>query len=171
MDTETHFEHEMNKCLEEINKIQTKAKELQQQKIEQDAIKRTKVGEIGPNMDLMKDWLDKYNDAEEYSKIVNEIPRTNISHANDCKCNCGSPPDFSGAAQMKRIDSSWSCKGETCTMVKNDKLQLRKSFSYTKHHHTGNSFPTEFMKEFIEATYNLFTIQQKRIEDLESLDN
>ena len=32
---ETHLEHEMKSCLEEMEKLQTKAKELQQKKIEQ----------------------------------------------------------------------------------------------------------------------------------------
>ena len=30
-------------------------------------------------------------------------------------------------------------------------------------------YPSEFMKDFIEATYNLFQIQQKRIEELEDI--
>ena len=30
-------------------------------------------------------------------------------------------------------------------------------------------YPYEFMKDFIEATYNLFQIQQKRIEELEDI--
>ena len=29
--------------------------------------------------------------------------------------------------------------------------------------------PSEFMKQYVEATYNLFQIQQKRIDDLEQI--
>lgn len=29
--------------------------------------------------------------------------------------------------------------------------------------------PSEFMKQYVEATYNLFQIQQKRIDDLEKM--
>ena len=78
---ETHLEHEMKNCLEEMEKLQTKAKELQQKKIELETIQQSKISETSPNMNIMKEWLDDYNEAEEYSNIVNATKKSN------CKSN------------------------------------------------------------------------------------
>ena len=66
---ETHLEHEMNRCLEEMEKLQAKAKELQQKKIEQETIQQSKISETSPNMNIMKEWLDELHRREtEFSK-------------------------------------------------------------------------------------------------------
>jgi hypothetical protein len=153
---ETHLEHEMKKCLEEMENLQTKAKELQQQKIEQDTIRQSKKSETGPNMSLMKEWLDIYNDGEEYSKIVKNTP-DNTDHR--YRCNCDTRRGGQGA----------TCKVEACKGIEHNKLELRKGFE--TNHCDRKNVPSEFMKDFIEATYNLFQIQQKRIEELEDKIN
>ena len=76
---ETHLEHEMKSCLEEMEKLQTKAKELQQKKIELETIQQSKISETSPNMNIMKEWLDDYNEAEEYSNIVKDT-KNNTCH-------------------------------------------------------------------------------------------
>ena len=51
-------------------------------------------------------------------------------------------------------------------------FELRSRMVYGDNINISNdakSYPSEFMKDFIEATYNLFQIQQKRIEELEDI--
>lgn len=40
---------------------------------------------------------------------------------------------------------------------------------YSNNNKLRSDEPSEFMKQYVEATYNLFQIQQKRIDDLEKM--
>tara|TARA_A100001015_G_scaffold91812_1_gene102177 strand:- start:1583 stop:1807 length:225 start_codon:yes stop_codon:yes gene_type:complete len=40
---------------------------------------------------------------------------------------------------------------------------------YSNNNKVRSDDPSEFMKQYVEATYNLFQIQQKRIDDLEKM--
>ena len=154
---ETHLEHEMKSCLEEMERLQTKAKELQQKKTELETIQQSKISETSPNMDIMKEWLDDYNEVEEYSKIVKDTKN------NTCQCGSGY--------------SNPNCK--TCKFIsKREKVKSKKFININETNSCGfggnrtektipHNYPSEFMKDFIEATYNLFQIQQKRIQELE----
>tara|TARA_Y100000768_G_scaffold365860_1_gene327499 strand:- start:3081 stop:3584 length:504 start_codon:yes stop_codon:yes gene_type:complete len=153
---ETHLEHEMKSCLEEMEKLQTKAKELQQKKIEQETIQQSKISETSPNMNIMKEWLDDYNEAEEYSKIVNATKN------NTCQCKCNGRH---GYYTVNGNCYSTSCRSKE--KLKREKVQSKKFINIISNEST--SYPSEFMKDFIEATYNLFQIQQKRIEELEDI--
>ena len=167
---ETHLEHEMKSCLEEMEKLQTKAKELQQKKIELETIQQSKISEISPNMNIMKEWLDDYNEAEEYSKIVNDTKN------NTCQCKCN---ERHGYYMVNGNCNSTSCRSKADS--KREKVKSKKFINiydpsdykpgeHPKHSKIiPNNYPSEFMKDFIEATYNLFQIQQKRIEELEDI--
>ena len=176
---ETHLEHEMKSCLEEMEKLQTKAKELQQKKIELETIQQSKISETSPNMNIMKEWLDDYNEAEEY-EIYSKI-NVNVKHHPEDRCKCrwnisagryidpyikskSDPcitPCNSKACRSK--EDSIRIKMNSNTFIKNKVVLKRNSLE------SNCQYPSEFMKDFIEATYNLFQIQQKRIEELEDI--
>ena len=166
---ETHLEHEMKSCLEEMEKLQTKAKELQQKKIEQETIQQSKISEISPNMNIMKEWLDDYNEAEEYSNIVNATKK------NTCQCQ----HDHQGWYDRGNCCNSTACRSKADSKRKKVKsknfININEPSDYKLGEHPKhskiipNNYPSEFMKDFIEATYNLFQIQQKRIEELEDI--
>ena len=151
---ETHLEHEMKNCLEEMERLQTKAKELQQKKIEHETIQQSKISETSPNMNIMKEWLDDYNEAEEYSKVKD-------TKKNTCQCKFNTRHGYF-------IDSN--CYSTSCRSIEQLKREKMKSKIFVKNPGWRHyEYPSEFMKDFIEATYNLFQIQQKRIEELEDI--
>ena len=152
---ETHLEHEMKRCLEEMERLQTKAKELQQKKIEQETIQQSKISETSPNMNIMKEWLDDYNEAEEYSQIVKDTKK------NNCQCKCNERHGY--------FTINGNCNSTSCRSKEQLKRKKMTSKIFVKNLRSGYEYPSEFMKDFIEATYNLFQIQQKRIEELESI--
>ena len=53
----SHLEMEMNSCLTEMERLQSKMMELQQTKKQQDAEEEEKTKEIEPNMAVMEKWL------------------------------------------------------------------------------------------------------------------
>jgi hypothetical protein len=180
---ETHLEQEMKNCLEEMEKLQTKAKELQQKKIEQETIQQRKISEISPNMNIMKEWLDDYNEAEEFTKINGGFINKYDKWDKDCQCK----KDISSQRYIDPyiepdINSSSRtvfrpCNSKACRS-KNDSIMINmnsNTFIKNKVDYSVNldmfrqacNYPSEFMKDFIEATYNLFQLQQKRIEELE----
>ena len=179
---ETHLEHEMKSCLEEMEKLQTKAKELQQKKIEQETIQQSKISETSPNMNIMKEWLDDYNESEEY-EIYSKINKVNVNsycHPEDrCKCRWNSSAGRYIDPYIKsELDTRITpCNSKACRS-KEDSIRIKmNSNTFIKNKVVLNAgslssncqYPSEFMKDFIEATYNLFQIQQKRIEELEGI--
>ena len=155
---ETHLEHEMKSCLEEMERLQTKAKELQQKKIELETTQQSKISETSPNMNIMKEWLDDYNEAEEYSNILNATKN------NTCQCRIQSRISEHITAYASNCNST-SCRSKA--LLKRQKVQSK---IFVKNpEQSYHQYPSEFMKDFIEATYNLFQIQQKRIEELEDI--
>ena len=162
-----------------MEKLQTKSKELQQKKIELETIQQSKISETSPNMNIMKEWLDDYNEAEEY-EIYSKINK-NVKHHTyeNCKCrwnrdaglyidpyikselNTRITPCNSKACRSK--EDSIRIKMNSNTFIKNKVVLKPDSLA------SNCQYPSEFMKDFIEATYNLFQIQQKRIEELEDI--
>ena len=53
----SHLEMEMNSCLTEMERLQSKMMELQQTKKQQDAEEEEKTKEIEPNKAVMEKWL------------------------------------------------------------------------------------------------------------------
>ena len=101
-------------------------------------------------MNIMKEWLDDYNEAEEYSKIVNDTKK------NTCQCSYRH-----GYYMVNGNCNSTSCRSKE--KLKRGKMESKNFINI------NSRYPSEFMKDFIEATYNLFQIQQKRIEELEGI--
>ena len=125
-------------------------------------------------MNIMKEWLDDYNEAEEY-EIYSKI---NVKHHPEDQCKCRW-----NASAGRYIESDINaqngtrCNSKACRS-KEDSIRIKmNSNTFIKNKVVLNSnslesncqYPSEFMKDFIEATYNLFQIQQKRIEELEDI--
>ena len=147
---ETHLDHVMRQCADQMMELQQKAIELQEQKIEHIQTETIKIRDIEPSMKVMKDWLNYNTEQTEYYKIAET--------SSDCNCR------FSGGAPRR------PCKDEICMSKAYEKACSQKVFTnYGQGRHP--SHPSQFMKEFIEATYNLFQIQQKKIEELETQVN
>ena len=172
----------MKSCLEEMERLQTKAKELQQKKIELETIQESKISETSPNMDIMKEWLDDYNEAEEYERYlkINKVNVNSYCHPKDqCKCRWNNNAGRYIDPYIKSESDTHitPCNSKACRS-KEDSIRIKmNSNTFIKNKVVLNSnsldsncqYPSEFMKDFIEATYNLFQIQQKRIEELEDI--
>ena len=152
---ETPIEIEINSCLINMKHLQAKMQELQKTKQEQEAKKKIKIQETEPNMAVMESWLRRNKEIMEHDKMAKEakIKYTALGKCNGC--------DLISKEEQKTIHQNYR---KYCYNSRS-KIEIAQNF----HHHsqyTGNT-PSEFMNDYIEATYNLFKIMQKRIDELE----
>lgn len=172
-----HIETEMTDCLEQMARLQAKMEHLQEEKNKQAAEEVAKQNTTEPNLRIMSEWLDKYGE------ILEEIERERIIEEQYDKYTTGRnafneeekfiitekyldlcEKKKSNRNYYKREDSagvSGHCYGNEFISRK-DIINKAPKFI-----HTILNLPTYFMKQYIEATHNLFVIQQKKIDELE----
>ena len=166
---------------EQIQNAQNKIIELQQKEAEEKAELEAKQTMFEPNIAVLQKWLDSVN----YNKIQIEKAK-NIKTKYDelmqekqqdyieaCKKNGSHPPNYNYSIDKKISGEYNKYWGPTAIIggkpnylediemfgLKIEKLE-KKSNNVIK-------VPCEFMINFIEATHNMFLIQQKKIDELE----
>ncbi len=161
----SHLEMEMNSCLTEMERLQSKMMELQQTKKQQDAEEEKKTEEIEPNLAVMEKWIESIAVIkDEYTieqKVKNLNKNSNFMSPQSCeKVNQYEIEIFQKWTEIqqrrhnappRRVDEG---DQEELFHIKECKNKYR---------------PSKFMIDYIEATYNLFQIQQKKIQQLEIL--
>jgi len=167
------LEHEMNTCLSEMEELQAKMMELQQQKEEKLAEEKKKNEDIEPNMEMMAEWLRKSKENEELVKKVYCITggAARTSAANFRKWEeqfedeefvsfrkCFNGYDNHPSKPVKKHEDV--CQFPHLNGPARTGLRLPHGCAQT-----GSQ--QEFMMNFVEATFNMFQIQQKRIDELE----
>ena len=170
----THVEMEMNSCLTEMERLQAKMMEFQETKKKQEAEQEEKTKEIEPNIVVIKKWLDAYHFNEEQKKM-SEVSKKKYDdylvrmRGRNMQQN---PLSTKENEECKKVVGDYN---KYCS-TKYDKYQSRvvpnnlksiKMFHIEKYKTPDT--PSQFMFDFIEATHNLFQIQQKRIDELETV--
>ena len=152
---ETPIESEINSCMMNMKHLQTKYWELQKEKQEQEAKKEIKIQETEPNMAVMESWLRKNNVIMEHDKMAEEAKSKCLAldRCNGC--------DLISKEEQQYIRQNYS----KYRYNSRSKIEIAPNF-HNHNQYTGNT-PSEFMNDYIEATYNLFKIMQKRIDELE----
>jgi hypothetical protein len=168
---------------EQIQNAQNKIIELQQKEAEEKAELKIKQTMFEPNILVLQKWLDTVN----YNKIQIEKVK-NIKTKHDefmqkryqgyyeaCKKEGGNhPPGYSCEPIDKKLNAEYNKYwGPTATIGgKPTYIQDIETFepALEKFNDSRNrvKVPCEFMIHFIEATHNMFLIQQKRIDELET---
>jgi len=151
----SHIETEMNSCLSEMERLQAKMMELQKQKEMEEHKQKEKTIQVEPNMTVMENWLDKYKSiilAKKEEQKYNDILDGKIK-VND--------------EEILRISDNIRRRKNKKKISKDRNENLDLLFHTQKH--KAPDTPSQFMIDFIEATHNLFQIQQKRIDELENV--
>jgi len=150
------IEDDMSSCLNDMEQIQAKMHQIRRQRLQKlqrlqkaKAEENKKMKDIEPNMKVLLEWVRKKNQYHEQTLLI------------------------------KRHDALMMRRGEEYNEV--EKLIIQNHYKYfqpdgiTKvplfHNnvHKRPDIPSEFMAEFIEATYNLFQIQQQQIDELKTV--
>ena len=150
-------EHEMDTCLTEMDKLKAKMAELQETKKSKDLENERKIQDIEPNMEVMKNWLDLYSLNEQH------ILRTQTYHNLSAQKKDSIPKQAPCKSSARDDKESSNLIPEPVKPFSDIIIKCSRGH-ITKQIHQ----PSDFMKNFIEATHNLFQIQQKRIDELEA---
>ncbi len=150
----SHLEMEMNSCLTEMERLQSKMMELQQTKKQQDAEEEKKTKEIEPNLAVMEKWIESIAELKDEYTIEQKVKRLNLDVG--CRRNINQ--------YEIEIYQKW-------TKIQHRRRQQPRQLGELFHiqEFKNKNRPSKFMIDYIEATYNLFQIQQKRVDELETV--
>ena len=161
----THIEHEMTSCLNEMERLQAKMMELQETKKKQESEQENKTNNTEPNMAVMDNWLHiaKYNEEQKVlSKAAEKKYNDYLARGREQRRNFRENP-LSDEEEEERK----TIMGDYSKYYTTNNLKTMKMFHIQKY--KAPDTPSQFMIDYIEATHNLFKIQQKRIDELESV--
>ena len=168
---------------EQIQNAQNKIIELQQKEAQEKAELEAKQTMFEPNIAVLQKWLDSVN----YNKIQIEkakniktkydelMQKRYQDYYEECNKYPGKyHPGYSGEPIDKKIRDEYNKYwGPTATMggkpiyfhdIETFEPVLEK---FNDSRNKGIKVPCDFMINFIEATHNMFLIQQKKIDELE----
>ena len=176
----THIDQEMSSCLSEMERLQAKMTELQETKKEQEAEQEAKTTQVEPNMAVMEKWLDVYNHNLEQKELARVSKKDYDDYivrirGRNTKQN---PLSTTEEEERKKIMDNFrkhcilTPYGASLDYTNPENMKSIETFEPKKigtnqRIHTLLE-PSQFMFDFIEATHNLFQIQQKRIDELET---
>jgi hypothetical protein len=148
----SHLEMEMNSCLTEMEHLQSKMMELQQTKKQQDVKEKEKTEQIEPNLEVMEKWLKSVVGERENTQKAKNLYKSLTKDT--------SPEKRKEIWKLRNIYYN-DMRREWRSPVQEPLFQIQQ--------HKAPDTASQFMIDFIEATHNLFQIQQKRIDELETV--
>ena len=140
---------QINNCIDEITKLKEKMEALEKQNILNEKNEMIKKTTMEPNLKVLENWLVDYKNALQI-KEQKELEKK---------------------LRVEEGGWNWNVKDEKnlkkkiindINQVKEDVYKNIGSYSYVY-----NNEPTEVMEAHIEATYNMFNIINKRLDDIE----
>jgi hypothetical protein len=171
---------DMESCLTEMERLQAKMIELKEQQQREVLENEKKVKNIEPNMMVIQEWLDNYSHNKKQKDLAEQAKKKKDAYVEKCR-NRSNNKDPIQEEERKTImenDRTYCNKDyPTNSSLITNPANLKplgtfgsKLMGYDNRHHRDYihlNDPSDFMKNYIEATYNIFQIQQTKIESLE----
>ena len=144
---------------EQIQNAQKKIIELQQKEAEEKAELEKKQTMFEPNIMVLQKWLDTSKEIEKKKNIKIKyeqlMQKRHQDYVEECNKYPGKHhPSYSGEPIDKKIRDEYNKYWGTDDSGKPNYIE--------------DKVPSNFMNNFIKATHNMFLIQQKRIDELET---
>ena len=158
---------QINACIGEMEKLKEKMEALEKQKILNEKNEMIKKTTMEPNLKVLETWLVEYNKAnrsvtknmiDEQKKYIREQIK------NERRNGGGRSANIEKLASALDNSSSFYEQGFPVTYgsLIGDNHNKISYITFEK-----NPKPTEVMEAHIEATYNMFNIINKRLDDIE----
>ena len=190
----SQFTTEMSECLKQMTNLQLKMENLEKEKNKIIADETIKRHDVEPNIQVISNWLETHSDTLDTmnrDRVIiqkyNELNNINITTIRNLKQKISSigvctNEDFQNMLQLYNVSAEDFEIYQHSEIINEEYSKLRqrnKTTASTSEQRLHNiptfqdrrGTATYFMKEFIEATHNLFVIQQNRIDDLENKIN
>tara|TARA_B100000886_G_scaffold339904_1_gene306893 strand:+ start:2135 stop:2620 length:486 start_codon:yes stop_codon:yes gene_type:complete len=152
----------MTSCLAEMQKLQDKMKILQEEKRIQEDQQKEKINKIEPNIAVMEKWIKSIAKIKDEYIIEQKVKNLNKDSNFMSRQSCGNINQYE-----IEIFQKWTEIQQRRSTPRRVGEQQEEIFHIQE---CKNRYrPSKFMIDYIEATYNLFQIQQKRIEELENV--
>jgi len=165
---------------EQIQNAQKKIMELQQKEAEEKDELEKKQTMFEPNIMVLQKWLDTSKEIEKKINIKTKhdefMQKRYQGYHEACKKEGGNhPPGYSCEPIDKKLNAEYNKYWGPTAIVggKPTYIQDIETFEpilekFNNRISKGLKLPSKFMNHFIEATHNMFLIQQKRIDELET---
>tara|TARA_B110000467_G_C18277003_1_gene456075 strand:+ start:710 stop:1291 length:582 start_codon:yes stop_codon:yes gene_type:complete len=172
--------HDIISCLTEMERLQAKVMELHEQtkinKIQgnektkktgdaRDAGDAGDAGDAERNMAVIERWLNTHQYNEE-QKVLSRVAEQNY---NDYIENNVGRVTFSTEEEEEERNIVMDNYRKSCIMKFNSHTSWIEPPKKRMDAFNTGGIPSKFMIDYIEATHNLFQIQKKRIDDLETV--
>ena len=171
----------MNSCLTEMERLQTKMIELKEQQQREELENKKKVQTIEPNMMVIQEWLDNFCHNKKQKALAEQAKKKIDIYVEKCRKQSNNK-DTIQEEERKTIMENYRayCNKDYPTnssLITNpanlkplgtfhsERMGYNSSY---RHDYIHLNDPSDFMNNYIEATYNIFKIQQTKIEALES---
>ena len=179
---------QINLCIDEMAKLKEKMEALEKQKILNEKNEMLKKTTMRPNLQVLEDWLNDYHEAieekiEKINKEATEEDKNNIIIYIKCKVSLinynykfyqegAEEQNYEGFDKYKNVDlneleqMTLSLETEPYNVLK-DKCDKIKQIYDTGNYIEPPQSKEEIAASHIEATYNMFNIINKRLDDIE----
>jgi len=148
----SYYEDELASCLAEMERLREKMTKLKEEKKLEDQLQEEKTNKVEPNMEVMEKWIESIIGERKKAKKAKKLYESLTQYTS-----------------LKKRQEVWNLR----TVYYNNKLDKWMPPEPVHLFHIQKykepDAPSQFMIDFIEATYNLFQIQQKRIDKLENV--
>tara|TARA_B100001142_G_scaffold242003_1_gene241063 strand:+ start:2316 stop:2813 length:498 start_codon:yes stop_codon:yes gene_type:complete len=155
----SHIDIEMNTYLTEIEKLQAKVTELQKEKElmenQKELMKKQKeekTTEIEPNLAVMEKWLDSVIGERKNTKRAKKYYESLYDNTKDIS--------------LKTRQEIWKLRRVYYNNSLDKWMPPNQEPLFHNTNHKSPDTVSQFMIDYIEATRNLFKIQQKQINEL-----
>ena len=179
---------QINLCIDEMAKLKEKMEALEKQKILNEKNEMLKKTTMEPNLKVLEDWLNDYHEAieekiEKINKEATEEDKNNIIIYIKCKVSLinynykfyqegAEEQNYERFDKYKNVDlneleqMTLSLETEPYNVLK-DKCDKIKQIYDTGNYIEPPQSKEEIAASHIEATYNMFNIINKRLDDIE----
>ena len=179
---------QINLCIDEMAKLKEKMEALEKQKILNEKNEMLKKTTMRPNLQVFEDWLNDYHEAieekiEKINKEATEEDKNNIIIYIKCKVSLinynykfyqegAEEQNYERFDKYKNVDlneleqMTLSLETEPYNVLK-DKCDKIKQIYDTGNYIEPPQSKEEIAASHIEATYNMFNIINKRLDDIE----
>ena len=161
---------QINICIDEMAKLKEKMEALEKQKILNEKNEMLKKTTMEPNLKVLENWLVNYHKANRSvtKNMIDEQEKYIREQIMNERRNGGTR---SGSSKIEKLNSalntssSYYNKGIPVTYG----TLIGDNYNKISYISMQNSRkPTEVMEAHIEATYNMFNIINKRLDDIEN---